>query len=185
MLFKQSGKIEIIIRKDDTSAMTAGANEQATNETPNNPNKKGRKKKERDALGFTRQQEKLHIVHAIQTAKHLGLTAINLAINDKARQTGDSALQARAERQMEIIKDVTNPLLSAGTAFAAGTIGTGGNVAAGAISAILSLTNTFATTWAKYAERRRTYNYTIAKENNAIEYKRARANINLVTGRLR
>lgn len=185
MLFKQSGKIEIIIRKADYDANTAGANEQGTNETPNGENKKEVKNKSRNALGLTRQQTKLHLVHAVQTARHLGLTAINLAMNDKARQTGDSALQAKAERQIELAKDVANPLVNAGTAFTAGTIGTGGNIMAGAISAVLSLVNTTTTTWAKYEERRRAYNYKVAKENNAIEYKRARANVNLVTGRLR
>ena len=38
---------------------------------------------------------------------------------------------------------------------------------------------------AKYASRRRDFSYKIFKENNAIEYQRARASINYTTGRLR
>ena len=37
----------------------------------------------------------------------------------------------------------------------------------------------------KYAEREREYNFKVFKQENAIEYKRARANINLTFGRLR
>ena len=37
----------------------------------------------------------------------------------------------------------------------------------------------------KYAGREREFNYKVFKENNAIEYQRARASINMTTGRLR
>ena len=37
----------------------------------------------------------------------------------------------------------------------------------------------------KYMQREREFNYKQFKENNSIEYRRARASINLTTGRLR
>ena len=59
----------------------------------------------------------------------------------------------------------------------------------GPIGAILGATfgaiSSGASTAVKYLGREREFNYKVFKENNSIEYQRARASINLTTGRLR
>ena len=59
-----------------------------------------------------------------------------------------------------------------------GPIGSAIGAGLGAIQSGLSLA-------VKYAGREREFSYKVFKENNAIEYRRARASINLTTGRLR
>lgn len=183
MLYKQSGRIEIVIRKDDISATTAGANEQETNE--NSSNKTEAKGKTKKMLGLNNRQWKLYTAHVLRTAQHLAYSLTSLGVNNLSRINGDQALQQITERRIEQIKDTINPLIATGTGFIGGLVGSGGNPVAAAISASVSLTNSMITIFTKYEERRREYNYKVAKENNAIQYKRARANVNLVTGRLR
>ena len=83
---------------------------------------------------------------------------------------------------MEIATDVTgiigNTLSGAATGSLFGIGGTLIGAFAGFLSSAISI-------GFRQAERVRDFNFREFKENNSIEYQRARANINLTTGRLR
>lgn len=183
MIYKQSGRIEIIVRKDDTSSMV-GANEQDTNQSPN-ANKTESISKSKKFLGMNGKQAKLLTAHTLTTAQHYFYTFTSMHNTNQGRIYGDQALQAITERNMEIMKDVVNPALSIIGSGAGAALATGGNPVAVAISMGFAAVNTGLTLYRKYEERAREYNYKVAKENNAIEYKRARANVNWVNGRMR
>ena len=155
MIYKQSGKIEIIIRKDDGASMV-GANEQDTNQSPNNEQTET-KGKSKSFLGLNKRQVKLHSIHIAQTVKHALLTSVTLAVNNQGRVNGDQALQQISERNIEMVKDTLNPLINAGVAAGGAAIGSGGNPVAIALSATLSLANSAISLFGKYEERRREY----------------------------
>lgn len=90
-------------------------------------------------------------------------------------RNGDKALQEQVDRRVEIITERANVMVSTITGFAAG----------GAVGAALALAGSAISLKKKYAGRQRNYDIQIFKENNNIQYMRARAGINLTTGRLR
>lgn len=93
----------------------------------------------------------------------------------KGDVNGDQALQDRADREAEILNDTVGTLLNVGmSSFKYGIWG--GVIAAG--TAAISI-------GAKYYARQRDYDMRMFKENQNISYMRARAGINLTTGRLR
>ena len=90
--------------------------------------------------------------------------------------------QENVQRRFEIVKDVGGfaSSVAMGAVYGAwgGPIGAVLGATFGAISSATSI-------GAKYAGREREFNYKVFKENNSIEYQRARASINMTTGRLR
>ena len=95
---------------------------------------------------------------------------------------GDQAYQEQVERQMEIFNDVSGFLGSTAMGALSGVQGGPWGIAIGALAGAASSAISIGE---KYATRERDFNYKIFKENNAIEYQRARASISLTTGRLR
>lgn len=90
-------------------------------------------------------------------------------------RNGDKALQSIVDRQIEIADDTLNSLLTIGITTA--QFGLAG-LAASSVAVGTSLVM-------KYATRKREYDVQIFKENQNIQYMRARAGINLTNGRLR
>ena len=80
------------------------------------------------------------------------------------------------------MKDVTNIASSVGMGALYGSWG--GPIGA-VLGAAFGAVSSGVSTAVKYAGREREFNYKQFKENNAIEYQRARASISLTTGRLR
>ena len=170
-------RIEVIVRKDSSGLVGAnekGADEQQNAETSN-------------ASGGTRPSRMRRILltnatHALATARQVGLTALHYVIGGIGYESGDQALQDRIQRNWEIVEDVSGfaSNMARGAVFGAwgGPIGFVAGITFAAITSASSL-------GAKYKGRQREFNYKVFKENNAIEYRRARANINLTNGRLR
>ena len=184
MLYRQSGKIEIVVTKDDVGALFAGARGENAGEINSNKEETPNDEQNKRAKSpLTTRQARLHSIHAIGVAKQAAFTVLRLEVNNISRVYGDQARQEIANRQIEVAQDVINPISNASMAMFAG-LATGSPVS-GLIGASLSLTASTLTMASKYIERQREYNIKVAKENNAIEYKKARAHINLTSGRLR
>ena len=178
-------KIEIIVRKDisgsDNGAKDVGAeNVTASNAETSTAATSG---KSGGTLSY-RQARMLRVstLHSWGVMKQLGETAINYYVSGLGDMYGDEALQARAERVVESVIDVGGFASSVGMGAASMSwAGPVGMIIGGSLGAISS----GASIGSKYASRRREFNYKVFKENNAIEYQRARASINYTTGRLR
>lgn len=180
MLYQQgTQRIEVIVRKEGGGQSGAKENDTEnvsanTTETPTN--EKG---------GLTSKQKRIiktNTTHALAVSKQVIDLGIEYYIAGIGQRNGDQALQEQASRKVEIFKDVTGFASSVSMGALYGSWG-------GPVGAILGATfgaiSSAASLGSKYASRRRDFNYKIFKENNAIEYQRARANINLTTGRLR
>lgn len=178
-------KIEIIVRKDisgsDNGAKEVGAeNVTASNAETSTAATSG---KSGGTLSY-RQARMLRVstLHSWGVMKQVGETALNYYVSGLGDMYGDEALQARAERVIESVTDVGGFAFSVGMgATSMSWAGPGGMIIGGSLGAISS----GASIGFKYASRRRDFSYKIFKENNAIEYQRARASINYTTGRLR
>lgn len=179
-------KIEIIVRKDisgsDNGAKEVGAeNVTASNAETSTAATSGGK----GGGTFSYRQARMirvSTLHSLGVMRQLGETALNYYVSGLGDRYGDEALQARAERVVEVVTDVGG--LATSTAMGAISMswaGPVGMIIGGSLGAISS----GASIGAKYASRRREFSYKIFKENNAIEYQRARASINYTTGRLR
>lgn len=90
-------------------------------------------------------------------------------------RNGDKALQSIVDRQIEIADDTLSSLLTVGITTAK----------FGLVGLAVSSVATGAGLVMKYAARKHDYDVQIFKENQNIQYMRARAGINLTNGRLR
>lgn len=125
---------------------------------------------------------KTNVTHAFSVVKQVADYHIDYAISGIGMKNGDEALQDRVQRQYEVVKDVSN----VATSIAMGaTYGSAGGPVGAALGAVFGAVSSVTTTAFKYADRQREYDFKMFKINNSIEYKKARANINLTTGRLR
>ena len=172
-------RIEIIVRKDAGGGI-AGAKQMDTDEASSN------EKQDYKKTGGRSQRIKRRIVtntmHSIAVAKQMFTLGANFFISGIGNYSGDEALEQQIHRNFEIANDASNFLSSfiMGGVYGAwgGPIGSVFGASLGAIQSGLSLA-------VKYVGREREFSYKVFKENNAIEYRRARASINLTTGRLR
>ena len=181
MVYQQgTQRIEIIVRKDSGGGQD-GAKETETenvssNDTQNETQKSG---------GLTARQKRMiktNATHALAVTKQVADLGLEYVVGGLGQKYGDQALQENVERNVEIVKDVTGFASSVAMGALYGSWG-------GPVGAVLGATfgalSTGASTAVKYANRERDFNYKVFKENNAIEYQRARASISLTTGRLR
>lgn len=174
-------RIEIIVRKAGGGGMT-GANDKDTN----NANQDGNPKDEQDQGSKSSKKSttwwRTQLTHSAAVLKQVSTQWFNYAIAGIGYKQGDQALQQQVERQVEQISDVTNVATSIAMGAAYGAAGGPLGSLAGAL---MIGGQTVSSTLLKYSTRQRDYDMKMFKENNAIEYKRARAQINLTTGRLR
>lgn len=182
MLYRQgTQRIEIIVRKDGGTAQNGAKETEAENvsaDSSTNANQGA------NGGGASLRQRALrtNITHALRVAKQAVDVSLNYYVSGIGQRTGDQALQEITERTVEIAQDTTGIVYS--VAMGAGLGAYGGPIGAlvggtmGAISSIMP-------TVYKYRGRERDFSYKVFKENNAIEYQRARASISLTTGRLR
>lgn len=174
-------RIEIIVRKDGGGGNPAGINEQSGTT-------RKRKQTWRTAVFGSesptriRRVIKTNVTHAIAVSNQIGQQWVHYYIGGLGMRNGDEAMQQQAQRTAEIVTDTTNFVSSVamGAIYGAwgGPIGSALGAALGAVQSATSLDF-------KYSGRRRDFSYKEFKLNNAIEYRRARASINLTTGRLR
>lgn len=174
-------RIEIIVRKDSGGGTLAGANEQSGTT-------RKRKQTWRTAVfgsessSRIRRVIKTNATHAISVAHQTGMQYVHYYIGGLGMQNGDEAMQQQAQRTAEIVTDTTNFVSS----VAMGAIyGAWGGPIGSVLGATLGAAQSATSIGFKYLGRRRDFSYKEFKLNNAIEYRRARASINLTTGRLR
>ena len=188
MLYQQgTQRIEVIVRKESADSGAVGAKE-TTGE--NFAGQGGESKRGgliatlTGSTSIARQNRviKTNATHAVAAGRQVLFQTINYAATGIAIKTGDQALQESVMRQIEVVKDVTGfaTSVSMGALYGSwgGPIGT-------VLGATFAAVTTGISTGFKYGERRREFNFKRFKQDNAIEYQRARANINLTTGRLR
>lgn len=181
MLYQQgTQRIEVIVRKEGTGF--AGANETSADEVG------GKQATWRTAIFGSENPKRIKRViktnatHAYAVSKQVALLAIGHYVGGIGYRNGDQALQETVARNIERVKDYSNIASSVimGTVY-----GSWGGPIGAVLGATLAGISTGVSTWVKYAGRERDYDYKMFKEQNAIEYNRARAGINLTNGRLR
>ena len=125
---------------------------------------------------------KTNTTHALAVSKQVIDLGMEYWVSGLGYKTGDQSYQENVQRRFEIVKDVGGIASSVAMGAVYGAWG-------GPIGAVLGATFAAASTatsiGVKYAGREREFNYKVFKENNSIEYQRARASINMTTGRLR
>lgn len=185
MYTQQTQRIEVIVRKEGGGG-EKGNKEVDTEEAGNGNNKSFGER----ATKAVRIVAKAQIMHGIAVAKHIANAGINFWVGGLGYENGDEAYQQRVSRQIEVVQDHVNTAISIGMGAAAGAMAGSvvpgiGNVVGFVVGGTLSAINSATGLISKYEGRKRDYNFKMFKENNAIEYKRARANLSLTTGRLR
>ena len=183
MLYQQgTQRIEIIVRKDG-GASTKGANDKDADQVSEDSTSSTSSAKGSNASSSARNRFlKVNITHGVAVAKQIANLSINYAIQGIGNKYGDQALQENVERQFEIVQDIGN--VASSIAMGA-TYGSAGGPVGMALGMVFGAVSSGASIAFKYAGREREFNYKQFKENNAIEYQRARASISLTTGRLR
>lgn len=184
MLYQQgTQRIEIIVRKDGGNGQNGAKETDTENVSASGTDNVNQSMS--SGGGMTSRQKRIiktNTTHALAVSKQVIDLGIEYYVSGIGQRNGDQALQESVSRQVEIVKDVTNFASSISMGALYGSWG-------GPIGAVLGATfgaiSTGASIAVKYANRERDFNYKTFKENNAIEYQRARASISLTTGRLR
>ena len=179
MIVQGSQKIEVVVRKE-------GGGGEKNNKEVGTDEIGGKNESQSSAGGFfgknPRRTLKVNATHMLAVSKQVLNAQANYQMQKIGYISGDEAYQDRVGRQMEIVQDTGNVATSVAMGIvygsAGGPFGMLAGAAIGAASSGISLAY-------KYKGRYLDYDFKMFKENNAIEYKRARANINLTTGRLR
>lgn len=177
-------RIEIVVRKE----IGLGGDGASSDISPKDNQETNQQDKGGETKGLTRLQKRVRTslnMHAIATANQMINQTANYIVGGLGIYSGDSSLQDYAQRQVEKFTDTTGVLSSISMGAISGFMVSGGNIGVAAISAGISAASTLSSKYYKYAGRHREYYFKNFKENNAIEYNRSRANINLTTGRLR
>lgn len=184
MLYQQgTQRIEVIVRKESSGASEQGAKEVSTDTVSGG----GQSTWQTSVFGSDNPARikrvlKTNATHALAITKQVVDLGIEYWVGGLGQRYGDQALQENIARQVEIGKDVTGFASSIGMGMLYGSWG--GPIGA-VLGGLFGAVSTGISTAVKYADRNRDFNYKVFKENNAIEYQRARASINLTTGRLR
>lgn len=173
---KGTQRIEVIVRKEGGGVQGAKTVEPDQVENPTDTDTGTTT--ERTSNRFLR----TNITHGFAVARQLARYRISYYVGGIGMRSGDQSLQDQVERTMEIAQDVTG--FASSVAMGA-TYGSAGGPLGAAFGAIFGAASNVGALASKYGTRRREYNFEIFKENNAIEYSRARAGINWTTGRLR
>lgn len=183
MLYQQgTQRIEVIVRKEGGGSSSVGAKETDGEDVG------GKQTTWRTSVFGSEDPKRIKRViktnttHALAVSKQVIDLGLEYWISGLGMKYGDQAYQENIQRQFEIVKDVGGfaSSVAMGAVYGAwgGPIGAVLGATFGAVSSGVSIAT-------KYASRERDFNYKTFKENNAIEYQRARASINLTTGRLR
>lgn len=174
-------RIEIIVRKDTTGG-EIGAKETETDQVSSENAQNDENQSQSRISSKTQRMILTNATHAAAVAKQ----AFNLTVDDYISrlgyQNGDSAYQQQVQRSFEVVKDTSN--IASATIMGA-LYGSHGGFIGTVLGGVLGFATSGISTFFKYRGREEEFNYKTFKENNAIAYQRARAGINLTTGRLR
>lgn len=182
-LFTQGQKIEVIVRKEDTNAATAGANdEKPENAGTNSENTEQSGNGSQTKTTHSKVAWRITATKVLSAGIMIGRLALNYYAGGVGYRNGDAAQQEAVQRNFEVIEEGAGLIASVGIGV---TYGVRGGPAGMILGGVLALATTATSLGVKYAGKEREYNVKIFKEENAIEYRRARANLSLTTGRLR
>lgn len=183
MLYQQgTQRIEVIVRKEGGGISTSNAKETDVEDVG------GRETTWRTSVFGSENPSRIKRViktnttHALAVSKQVIDLGLEYWISGLGNKYGDQAYQEQVARQFEVVKDVTG--FASSVAMGA-LYGSWGGPIGAVLGAVFGAVSSGVSTAVKYAGREREFNYKVFKENNAIEYQRARASINLTTGRLR
>ena len=177
IISKATNRIDIVVRADYGGATSDNTQSASTSPKEEQDLKTDEKRNTKQIRTLT--------THALSASLTIAFQGANYAVGGSGIYTGDESFQNYQQRQIEIVQDVQNVASSVGLNMMYGLIYSGGNPVVGAINAGIGAMTSLTSKYVKYAGRHREYNYKVFKENNAIEYNRSRANINLTNGRLR
>ena len=182
MLYQQNQKIEVIVRKVDEGAELTGANETAAGETAQAEGESSPTKKAARMSRRTKRIIVTNATHIFAVAKQVALLELNYRIGTIGVRNGDEALQDSVQRQVEVINDG----FSITSSFAMGAVyGAWGGIPGMIIGSVTNGVSAIASVATKYKKRGFEYSTKLFKEENGINYLRARSSVNLTTGRLR
>lgn len=184
MLYKQGvQKIEIIVRKDTTMGMP-GTNGLSTQKANGGQEDKQELGSNIDEQAGIKQKTLSKFVwqHLKQLGKQAVFKGFDYYVGGIGMVNGDQALQAQIGRKIEIIQDTVNFGSAATSGFLLGS--TFGGVGA-IVGSVIGVASAGISLVVRQAERERTYNYETFKSENEIQYLRARAELNTITGRFR
>lgn len=179
---KGTQRIEVIVRKETNGANVVGAKEKDIDEVSSSGNTNSNKPSYTKTQNATKRFVLVNTTHTYAVSKQLLRSSMNFAIQGLQYKTGDQSYQDLVNRQLEIITDAGN--VTSGL-FMGVTYGATGGPVGMLIGGMLGMASSLIPIAFKYADRDREFNYKQFLENNEIEYKRARASINMTTGRLR
>lgn len=172
-------RFEIVVTKENGVAMSSKEPSNSPKKENNTPTKSGLTEKQ-----FNR-MVRVNATKSLATGLQVIGQSANYIVGGVGISGGDSNYQDVIERKIEIARDVVNPVKSATMGAFYGFVGSGGNPIGAILGATLNVIPNLTSTTYKYAQRERQYKVDMFKQNNIIEYNRARAGVNLVTGRLR
>ena len=174
MYTQQSQRIEVIVRKE-------GGNGEKNNRETNSDEVSSNNNK----TSISNKTKRFAIVNAAHTfalTKQFANATINYYVGGLGLKYGDEAYQEQVERNVEILQDVSG---FATSTIMGATYGAAGGPLGIVLGGLFGAASNAISTGYKYLTRQRDFSYKVFKENNSIEYRRARASINLTTGRLR
>ena len=120
--------------------------------------------------------------HALAVSRQLTNLGFNYVLTGLGYKTGDQSYQDAFQQRIEYAMDGLNVASS----IAMGAVyGSWGGPIGSVLGATLAGVSTGASIITKYATKDRDFSVKEFKQNNEISYMRARAGINLTTGRLR
>ena len=187
MLYQQgTQRIEVVVRKESAGGIdnAVGAKEGSAESAGGSGKREGLIATLTGSTSIARQNRviKTNSTHLVAMTRQILFQQINWYATGIAIKTGDQALQENTMRQIEVVKDISG--FASSVAMGA-LYGSWGGPIGTVLGATMAAITTATSTGLKYSERRREFNFKRFKQDNAIEYRRARANINLTTGRLR
>lgn len=135
--------------------------------------------------GLFSEKRMLHNTQRIaRFANNMAVNVIpNALIGQISNATGDTNYQALARRKQEYISDICNPIMSIANSTASGMMIMG---PIGALTGFLTSFGTTAISMAnKYESRNINYEIELWKQNQSLNYNKARASVDLTDGRTR
>lgn len=184
MNYRQDSKVTVIVRGEGVSGEEAKEPKGAKTADTDEETPKGFWAK---ATGTTNKMKQRRIVvtnttHLLATTRQIWLLGVNYDLTGIGYRSGDQAYQEQTQRDFEILNEIGS--IASSTAMGL-VYGSRGGPLGAVVGTVTGLASGVFSTWAKYATKKREYTYQVFKQNTAIEYQRARANLNLSTGRLR
>ena len=180
-------KIDIYVHADIIQKRANTTNEKSPN--PNNPSNESGDEKggsgyfQMGSFKISKKRMGHMGVNVVRSVKNITTQVANAGIGQLAYVTGDTNYQASVQREAEVIGDTANSITNVGLATASGAmiggpLGAAFALASSAISQSISLAY-------KYENRNIQNAISTWKENQSVNYNKARAGVDLSDGRTR